>query len=129
MTQSFLSIFSTDWGDFVIPPGTVLEVNPPRRSLWDRLFGFPQMPTGPKRLPANPEFWAWLHEQEIAAGKPVRAQGALLFDPYDAGRQAAQEGREHWENPYAAPSGMRNAFPEWYAGWCFGKQLLGGQNP
>ena len=43
---------------------------------------------------------------------------------WDAGSDAADDGLEHWANPYAAPEQPANGvlFMAWYAGWCDAKQ-------
>lgn len=41
---------------------------------------------------------------------------------FDAGVEAAFNGREVWMNPHAVSTGSIEAFNAWLAGWCFGKQ-------
>ena len=45
-----------------------------------------------------------------------------LNSEYEDGYQAAKDGKEIWENPHSSPSGGRNSFNQWMAGWCFGKK-------
>jgi hypothetical protein len=50
------------------------------------------------------------------------------MDIFNEGRQAAWDGLEFWQNPYADPEKGPINFTKWQAGWCWGKQQMqGGQ--
>ena len=41
---------------------------------------------------------------------------------YNDGFEAAQDGKEHWENPHSMANRIKEDFHKWYAGWCYGKK-------
>ena len=44
--------------------------------------------------------------------------------PYNAGKEAATQGKEFWENPHSVHDGNPVYFLAWFAGWCSVKKLM-----
>lgn len=126
-----LRVFSSKWGDFVIPDGMEVKFRPPiHQSWWDKLIGrelsYVQRPNW--NDPANENFALWLDAQEMAAGKPY-SNNQLVVSSYNQGMMAARAGLEFWRNPYSAPHWGRETFKEWSAGWCYQMRLLNEPKP
>jgi hypothetical protein len=67
--KNSLNFYVSAWGQFQIPEGLA------ERTKWRYLYGEflqgRQMVKEPEPTADNHEFFSWLHDQEVRAGKPV----------------------------------------------------------